>query len=67
MVFGCILLGNSGHKCITKLNSNKRCYNGGVWVAELVEHLTFDFVSGHDPRVMELSPVSGSTLSVEPA
>ena len=53
MVFGCILLGNSGHKCITMLNSNKKCYNGGVWVAELIEHLTFDFGSGHDLMLCE--------------
>ena len=36
-------------------------------MAQLVEHLTLDFVSGHDPRVVGSSPVSGSVLSVEPA
>ena len=35
-------------------------------MAQLVECLTFDFGSGHDPRVVGLSPVSGSVLSVEP-
>ena len=35
-------------------------------VAQLVEH-PLDFGSGHDPRVMGLSPTSGSTLSMEPA
>ena len=35
--------------------------------AQWVERLALDFSSGHDPRVMGLSPVSGSMLSVEPA
>ena len=39
----------------------------GAWVAQLVERPTSDFGSGHDPRVVGLSPVSGSALSVEPA
>ena len=41
-----------------------------IWdtrVAKLVEHLTLEFSSGHDPRVMGLSPMSGSALNVEPA
>ena len=37
------------------------------WVAQLAEHPTLDFASGHDPRVVGSSPVSGSVLSVEPA
>ena len=36
------------------------------WVAQLVEHLTLDFGSGHDPWVMGSNPVSGSLLNVEP-
>ena len=36
-------------------------------MAQSVEGLTLDFGSGHDPRVVESSPASGSTLSVEPA
>ena len=48
----------------------KYCYNSTTnrddWVAQLVEHPTLDFSSGHDPRVMGSSPVSGSTLNVEP-
>ena len=32
-----------------------------------VEHPTLDFGSGHDSRVVGLSPISGSALSVEPA
>ena len=34
-----------------------------VWVAQLVKCPTLDFSSGHDLRVMGLSPESGSTLS----
>ena len=30
-----------------------------------VKHLTLDFGSGHDLRVVRLSPLSGSALSVE--
>ena len=36
-------------------------------MVQLVEHLTLDFSSGHDPRVMESSPASASTLNAEPA
>ena len=38
-------------------------------MAQSVDHLnlTLDFGLGHDPRVMGLSPVSGSELSMEPA
>ena len=36
-------------------------------MAQLVEHPTLDFGSGCDPRVKGLSPMLGSTLSVEPA
>ena len=39
----------------------------GAWVAQSVEHLTLDFSSGHDPRVVGFSPASGSVLSMEPA
>ena len=42
-------------------------FSWGVWVAQSVEHLTLDFGSGHDPRVMGLSPTSGSMLSMKPA
>ena len=41
--------------------------DGGAWVAQWVEHLTLDFASGHDPRVMGSSPVSGSAWSMERA
>ena len=39
----------------------------GPWVAQLVEQLTLDFGSGHDPRVMGSSPMLDSALSMEPA
>ena len=32
-----------------------------------LEHQTLDLGSGHDPRVMGLSLILGSTLSMEPA
>ena len=37
----------------------------GASVAHSFECLTFDFGSGHDPRVVGLNPTSGSELSVE--
>ena len=40
---------------------------GGAWVAQSVKHLTLDFGSGHDLRVMRLSPSLGSTLGMESA
>ena len=36
-------------------------------VAQSVESLTLDFGSGHNVRVMRLSPVLGSALNMEPA
>ena len=39
----------------------------GAWVAQWLQYLTLELGSGHDPRVMRSSPVSGSTLSMEPA
>ena len=38
----------------------------GTWVPQLAECPTLEFGSGHDPRVMGLSPASGSVLSLEP-
>ena len=38
----------------------------GSWMAQLVEHPTLDFSSGHDIRVMGLSPTSASQLSMKP-
>ena len=31
----------------------------GTWVAQSVKHLTLDFSSGHDVRVMRSSPMAG--------
>ena len=39
----------------------------GSWVAQSVKHLTLDFGSAHDLRVVRLSPGLGSMLGVEPA
>ena len=39
----------------------------GPWVAQLVESPTFDLGSGHDLRVVVLSPTSGSALGMESA
>ena len=36
----------------------------GAWEAQSVKHLTLDFGSDHDLKVMRLSPVWGFTLSV---
>ena len=36
--------------------------SGGAWVAQSSEHPTFDFGSGHAPRVVGWSPASGSAL-----
>ena len=40
----------------------KNDYWGDTWVAQLVEHPTFDFSSGHDLSVHGMEP-----LSMEPA
>lgn len=39
----------------------------GTWVAQRVKHLTLDFGSGHDLRVVSSSPALGFMLDVEPA
>ena len=38
-----------------------------MWVAQSVECLTLDFCSGHDLRVVGLSPTSSSMFIVESA
>ena len=35
----------------------------GAWVAQSVKHLTLDFGSGHDLRVVRFSPELGSRLT----
>ena len=40
---------------------------GGTCVAQSVKHLTLDFSSGHDLRIVRLSPASGSVLIRESA
>ena len=39
----------------------------GAWVAQLIKHLTLDFSSCHDLKVMRWSPALGSVLSREQA
>ena len=41
--------------------------SSGCWMAQLVKHSTLDFSSGHDLRVMGLSPTSDFALGMEPA
>ena len=36
----------------------------GAWVVQLIKHQTLGFSSGHDLRVLRLSPVSGCELSL---
>ena len=55
-----VVLG-SKHKLLKSLGFR------GSWVARLVECPTVDFGSGHDLRVRRSSPMSGSTLGVDPA
>ena len=40
-------------------------YFWGTWVAQLVKHLTLDYGSGHDLRILGWSPVAGSMLREE--
>jgi len=54
----------SGNECRKR---KKKQNNPGAWVAQLAEHPTLDFGWGGDLRILRLSPVSGSTLSVESA
>ena len=37
----------------------------GSWVAQLVKHPAFDFLSGHDFTAMGSSPMSGSVLTAQ--
>ena len=39
----------------------------GTLVAQLVEHSTLGFGSGHDPKVLRSSPTLGSMLDAESA
>ena len=51
-------------KHMKKLTYKKK--GGGPWVAQSGKHLSLEFGSGHDLRVMRLSPALGSMLGVEP-
>jgi len=58
------------YSMVTIVNSTKvvkrvdfKCsHHRGAWVVQLVKHCTLDFSSGHDLRVVGLSPESGSSL-----
>ena len=56
----------STHHGITQGAFKMHRYLQGAWVTQLVEHPALEFNSGQDPRVVRLSPTSGSVLSVEP-
>ena len=56
--------GNDQSESITRLSTSRKWLmykiyhdSRGVWVAKSVEHLTLDFGSGDDHRVMGLTPV----------
>jgi len=56
--------------CITTISLTlsqhlKNSLMRGAWVAQSVRHLTLDFGSGHDLRVMRSSPASGSAQAME--
>ena len=58
---------NFGKIKSSSINDLKKSHFRGAWVAQSVEHLTLDLGSGHGPRIVESSPVSGSILGMEPA
>ena len=39
----------------------------GAWMAQSIKYLNLGFGSGHDLRVLRLSPASGFSLSMESA
>lgn len=45
---------------------NEEFWVGGAWVAPSVGHPTPDFCRAHDLRVVGSSPLSGSSLGMEP-
>ena len=55
-------------RCVafSSLQVDKNPITWGTPVAHWAEHLTLDFRSVHDLRVVGLIPVSGSVLSIEP-
>ena len=59
-----ILICMFGVMCYT-LSSRQKVMDWGAWVSQWVKASAFG--SGHDPRVLGLSPASGSLLSREPA
>ena len=57
-----------GKKVKLELKESRfKTHSQGSGVAQLVKHPTLDFSSGHDRRVMRLSPTLDSTLDMESA
>ena len=56
------LIENKKKICLLRIHT---CHS--AWVAESVKLMTLDFASGHDLRVLGLSPLPDSVLSVESA
>ena len=54
------------HLTLVRMAIIKKKRDMGVWVAQLVKHLTLDLSSGLDLRVVSSSPSLGSTLGMEP-
>ena len=57
---------NKGHMLVGCLHS-KEYLCGGTWMVQSVKCLILAFGSGHDLRVLGLSPELGFTLSSESA
>ena len=55
------------HLYVESKKQNKTKNMRSPWVAQSVEPPTPDFGSGHNPRAMGSSPMSGSVLSTETA
>ena len=51
--------------CCPGLSISALTVTRGTWVPHLVEHLTLDFGSGRDVRVLGPSPTLGPVLSEE--
>ena len=56
-------VGYFGNRVWAILMWHWKSYKRRAWVVQTIRHLTLDFGSGHDLRVMRSSPVSSSVLS----
>ena len=57
----------SGVSALPELSGSKHGTKRGTWMVQSVQHLTLDFSSGRDLKVVGSSLMSGSELSVESA